>query len=129
VSGHSTRNSFTTVRTARNLELVDSGVLSAVLAGWFLVPLAAAAVLLLAVLGRRRTLALTSGGLGLVAAAFTLFVQRSTSDTPLDTSVGPAVTLVFALLAMAAAVRLGTLGPRVDEESNPMSTDEPPPVR
>lgn len=101
VSGETTRNSFTSVRTARNLDLVGSDAANAVLAGWFLVPLVAATVLLLAVLSRRRSLALVAGGLGTVAALFAGFVRLA----PIETAVGPLATL-----ASAAVILLGVAG-------------------
>jgi hypothetical protein len=102
ISGETTRNSFTTVRTARNLELVDNGLANAVLAGWFLVPVVASLVLLLAVLGRRRSLAVASLGLGIVATLFAAFVRLS----PIATSVGPPVTIGAGLVLLIAAAVL-----------------------
>jgi hypothetical protein len=125
VSGQATRNSFSTVRTARTLELIDSSTANAVLAGWFLVPLVAAIVLLLAVLGRRRSLAALAGSLGLAAGGFALFVRLS----PVETAIGPTVTLMFAVVTAASAAGLLVGRPRTGPGAEPTSPSHTRPVR
>jgi hypothetical protein len=123
ISGETTRNSFTTVRTARHLELVDNGVANAILAGWFLVPVLASLVLLLAVLGRRRSLALVTLGLGLAAVVFATFVRLS----PIATSIGPPVTTAAGMASMVAAVVL-LRWPSVEAPDPPSAATPIPPA-
>jgi hypothetical protein len=99
-SGEAERNSFATVRAARALDLVGNSFGDAVLAAWFVVPLAAALVLLFALVGRRRWAEVVAGVVGLVAVAFAGVVIAS----PVETRAGVYLTLVAGLLAIVGAV-------------------------
>jgi len=114
VSGQTTRNSFTTISVARRLGVVDSDVASTLLAGWYFVPVAAAVVVLLAVLGRPHATGLVAVGLAAVACGFAIVVQRA----PIEVAAGVPVTFAAALGTAAAAV-VSLTGARVRSSPEP----------
>ena len=64
-------------------------------------------MLLLAVLGHRRSLAACAGGLGIVAAGFGLLVRLA----PLPTGVGVSIAIVGGVVCCAASIALVLVGP------------------
>lgn len=100
ISGQTTRNSFTTVQVARRLGVVDSDVVSTMLAGWYFLPLGAVLVGVLAVLDRRRPMAVLAGALGLAGGAFAFAVLRA----PIESGVGVWVSMAAGIGTLLAAV-------------------------
>lgn len=100
ISGQTTRNSFTTVQVARRLGVVDSDVVSTMLAGWYLVPLGAVLVGVLAVLERRRPMAVLAGALGLAGGTFAFGVVCA----PIESGVGVWVSMATGIGTLLAAV-------------------------
>lgn len=95
-SGAASRNSFGVVRAARRLGVVDSDLLRVVLASWYFVPLFAAVLVLLLVLGRERAAGTMAVLLGVVALTVGLMVRSSTADLGRGPAVASAAGAVVA---------------------------------
>lgn len=103
ISGQASRNSFTTVQSARSLDLTDSPIGNGVLATWYLVPLLAAVVLLLAVLDHRRALAIVAATLGAAAILFGAVVWFG----PIPSGVGSPIAISGGVLCCFGSVSVG----------------------
>lgn len=99
-SGTSSRSSFAMVRSADRLGIVDGGVGLLVLRAWYLVPLIAAAVVVLETIHRRRAAAVVGLALSAVVAAVAALVLVAAPDP----GVGPVVAIAGAAMVLAGAV-------------------------
>ena len=110
ISGTARRDSYATVRAAKNIAVVGSGLGETALSIWFLVPLLAAVVLLAVVFDRRSlgsAIAIALGALSLVVAGWVMLA-------PVERGVGPAVTLLGSaglLVGSALLLRRSTRRP------------------
>ena len=100
ISGSARRNSFSTVRSARILEVAGEGAGHVVLGFWFFVPALAAAALLLWVLHRYRAAGIVAAVVGAAAVAFAAVIAAA----PIGQGSGVRPTLVLGLVALVAGV-------------------------
>jgi hypothetical protein len=101
-SGTSSRSSFAMVRSADRLGIVDDGVGLAILRAWYLVPLLAAAVVVLVTIHRLRVAAVTGLVLAVVVASIALLVIAAAPDT----GAGPLTSIIGAALVVATSIAL-----------------------
>lgn len=101
-SGDSTRSSFAMVRSADRLGIVDDGAGLVLLRAWYLMPLVAAAVVVLVALDRLRPAAVV----GLVLAAITAPIALLVTVVAPEPGSGPLVVLVGAAVTVGAAIAL-----------------------
>jgi hypothetical protein len=101
-SGASGRSSFAMVRSADRLGIVDGAVGSVVLRAWYLVPLLAAAIVVLVTIHRLRAAAVTALVLAVVVAVIALLVIAAAPDT----GAGPMLSILGATTVVAASVGL-----------------------
>jgi membrane associated rhomboid family serine protease len=108
-SGEVVRNSYQTVGIGRRLTLLEDGVLGVLTAAWPAVGIAAALCAALYVIGARRSAAVATLLLTVVAgtvATLAMVVLPGSESTIRVIAVGPIVTLVGAILAVVGALSL-----------------------
>lgn len=97
-SGETTRNSFTTVRVARSLEILGSSAANDALAAWYLLPAIAAAAVLLAVTDRTRALLVFTSIAGIASLGLSIAVQAA----PVEPLVGARLGGVVGVSSLVA---------------------------
>lgn len=102
ISGTAGRDSYATVRAARNIGVVGSSFWEAVLSVWFVVPLAVAVVLTSAMSGRLRLAAAVGVPLGFAALVLAVLVRAA----PVESGIGPGVTALGSLGLLSSNVWL-----------------------
>ncbi len=106
ISGTVTRDSYATIRSARNLGVVGGTFWEVLLSVWFAVPLLAAGVVVGLAFARRRPMIASAAITGSTAVA----VSGAVLAAPVDHGAGPAVTLTGGALAILGAVAESACG-------------------